>query len=328
MPELLLALDVGTTSARALLVDAGGRPVAGARRPLQTLFPAPGRAEQDAEAVWQAAMTAIAEALAVAGRTAADLAAIGVTTQRASLVVWRRSDGAPAAPMVLWSDLSGADQSRRLREAGFPSWPQAPACKLNALLARCAEDDVLWGGLDSYLVYRLSGGAAHVTDLSSAWMTGMVDPRSGDWNQALLGHLGAPETRFPRITDTWGALAPAAALGAGSPIAAVAGDQQAGLFAHAALEAGGWKATLGTSAVVIASTGEAPRRLHPAFPSEVLARGGGRTLNGVEGMVITAGSALEWMCGGLGLFEDPAALCRAAAEAEGGVAMRPSLLGL
>jgi glycerol kinase len=230
--------------------------------------------------------------------------------------------------MVLWSDLSGVETSRNLREAGFPSWPQAPACKLNALLQRCGDGDFLWGGLDSYLVYRLSGGAAHVTDLSNAWMTGCFDPEAGGWNRALLDHLHLPEEKFPCIVDSWGAVASASALGAQTPIAAIVGDQQAGLFAHAALGEGGWKATLGTSGVVMASTGQTPRRPHPTMPPEAVARGGGRTIYGVEGMVITAGSAVDWMCGRLGLFESPAALFEAAATGEPGVVLRPSLSGL
>lgn len=332
MPELVLALDVGTTSARAIVLAPGGPVLGAAARPIATRFPAPGRAEQDAAEVWRLAQAVMHEALTQAGRRAADLAAIGLTTQRASAVVWRREDGEPAAPMVLWSDLSGAARAREFAAAGFPGAVQAPACKLEALLARCGQGDLLWGGLDSYLAYRLSGGAAHVTDLSSAWMTGMLDYRGTlGWNREMLGFMGVAEERFPSIVETCGVFArtPAALLGAEVPVAALVADQQGALFAHGGLAAGRWKASLGTSAAVIASTGEAPVGLHPTMPPEALACLGGRPVFGVEGMVVSAGSAVEWMCSGLRMFDSPAQLAAAAATADAaGVHMRPSLQGL
>ncbi len=332
MPELLLALDVGTTTARALLATPAGDILAVATRPLQTLLPGPARAEQDAERVWRAALDCIQEALAKAGRTAADLRALGVTTQRASVVVWEKGSGRPLAPMVLWSDLSHGPRSRELAAAGFTGWPQAPACKLNATIARAGGSEVLWGGLDSYLVYRLSGGGAHVTDLSGAWMTGCLDYRGQQgWDAALVEFLGLSEDIFPRLVDSWGPLAmtSAAVLGAEVPITAVIADQQAGLVAHAALDAGGWKATYGTSGVVMASTGDAPVQPHRTIPPEAAARRNGKALYCVEGMIISTGTAVDWLCSGLGLFDSPAALCAAAGTVEAsGVHMRPSLQGL
>lgn len=331
MPELLLALDVGTTTARALLATPAGDVLAVATRPLETLLPGPGQAEQDAEQVWRAALDCLNAALAKAGRSASDLRAIGVTTQRASVVVWEPGTGRPLAPMVLWSDLSHGARSRELAAAGFTGWPQAPACKLNATIAR-AGGRVLWGGLDSYLVYRLSGGGAHVIDFSSAWMTGCFDYKGQDgWDTALIAFLGLREDIFPRLVDSWGplAMASAAVVGAEVPITAVIADQQAGLVAHAALDAGGWKATYGTSGVVMASTGEAPLQPHRTMPPEAAARREGRRLYCVEGMVISTGTAVDWLCSGLGLFAGPAELCAAAGSVEAaGVHMRPSLQGL
>lgn len=332
MPELLLALDVGTTTARALLATPAGDILAVATRPLETLLPGPGRAEQDAEQVWRSALDCIHEALAKAGRGVCDLRAIGVTTQRASVVVWERGSGRPLAPMVLWSDLSHGTRSRELAAAGFTGWPQAPACKLNATITRAGGGQVLWGGLDSYLVYRLSGGGAHVTDLSGAWMTGCFDYRGQQgWDAALVDFLGLSDDIFPRLVDSWGplAMASAAVLGAAVPITAVIADQQAGLVAHAALDAGGWKATYGTSGVVMASTGATPLQPHRTMPPEAAARREGKALYCVEGMIISTGTAVDWLCSGLGLFDSPADLCVAAGAVEAsGVHMRPSLQGL
>jgi glycerol kinase len=332
MPELLLALDVGTTTARAMLVTPEGAILGVAARPLRTIIPGPNRAEQDAELVWRASLDCIQEALAKASRAPADLAGIGVTTQRASVVVWEPDSGRPLAPMVLWSDLGSGARSRELAAAGFTSWPQAPACKLQAAIARAGGAPVLWGGLDSYLVYRLSGGGAHVTDLTGAWMTGCLDyARQDGWDAALLAFLGLSEDIFPRLVDSWGPLATASAavLGAEVPITAMLADQQAGLVAHGALEAGAWKATFGTSGVVMASTGETPLQPHRTMPPEAASRSGGVTRYCVEGMIISTGVAVDWLCSGLGLFDGPAALCAAAGQIDaGGVHMRPSLQGM
>lgn len=332
MPDLLLALDVGTTTARAMVVTPDGDILGVATRPLHTLIPGPSRAEQDAELVWRAGLDCIHEVLAKAGRVAADLGAIGVTTQRASIVVWEPSTGRPLAPMVLWSDLGSGARSRELAAAGFTGWPQAPACKLEAAIARAGGGPVLWGGLDSYLVYRLSGGRAHITDLTGAWMTGCLDyARQDGWDTALLAFLGLREDIFPRLVDSWGPLAVASAevLGAEVPITAMLADQQAGLVAHEALEAGAWKATFGTSGVVMASTGQVPLQPHRTMPPEAGSRSGGITRYCVEGMIISTGVAVDWLCSGLGLFESPVELCAAAGQTSaGGVHMRPSLQGM
>ena len=331
MPELILALDVGTTSTRAMLTEAGGRVLASAARPIATSHPGPDRAEQDAETVLAATLDAARETLALAGRAPADLAAIGVTSQRASLVVWDQQTGQAKGPMVLWNDLSGAGRAAEMKDAGLFSWPQMPSCKLEAALAAAGPGDHLWGGMESFLVWRLSGGAAHVTDLSNAWLTGYYN-FVGGWNEPVMAWQGLSEAMFPTIIDSCGPMAvtEAAAFGAAVPITALLGDQQAGFFAHGGPAAGTWKATFGTSGVIIASTGETPASPMPTLPPEALAGLGGKAFFCVEGMIITAGAAIDWVAQGLGLFQSTATLL-AAAEAvpdTGGVAFRPSLQGL
>ena len=331
MPELLLALDVGTTTARALLAEAGGAVLASASRPIATTHPGPGRAEQDAEAVLRATLDAARETLAKAGRAPADLAAVGVTSQRASLVVWDRRTGKPAGPMVLWNDLSGSGRAAEMKAAGLFSWPQMPSCKLEAALAAAGPGDWLWGGMESFLVWRLSGGGAHVTDISNAWLSGYYN-FAGAWNEPILTWQGLSESMFPRIVDSCGPMAvtDAAVFGAAVPITALLGDQQAGFFAHGGPAAGTWKATFGTSGVLIASTGEIPNSPMPTLPVEALARLDGKAFYCVEGMIITAGAAIDWLVRDLGLFASAEALFEAAARTPdaGGAAFRPSLQGL
>jgi len=331
MPELILALDVGTTTTTALLAEAGGEVLATASRAIFTSHPGPLRAEQDPEAVLVATLDAAREALAKAGRTGADLAAAGVTSQRASLVVWDRRTGKAAGPMVLWNDLSGSGRAAEMQAAGLFSWPQMPSCKLEAALAAAGPGDWLWGGMESFLVWRLSGGGAHVTDLSNAWLSGYYN-FAGGWNTPILAWQGLTEAMFPTIVDTIGPMAvcDSSVFGAATPITALIGDQQAGFFAHGGVQAGTWKATFGTSGVIIASTGQTPASPMPTLPPEALAGIGGKAFFCVEGMIITAGAAIDWVAQGLGLFPSTGALL-AAAEATpdaAGAAFRPSLQGL
>lgn len=336
MPELLLALDAGTTGVRAMLIDPAGNVLGVDRQPIASRHPAPDRVEQDGAELWTLSQRVIAGAIAAAGRRIADVAAIGVTTQRASTMVWDRASGEPVAPILVWSDLRGLQNYRDLRAAGFTAWPQVPSAKLPAALAmidggtaRAAAGELRWGTVDAYLVARLSGGAVHATDLSNAWMTGYLDA-DGSWNQALLAHQGLPEAMFPVIVDSWGALGSVSALGNPLQLGAILADQQGGMLAHDALGSGACKVTYGTSAVLMASTGTAPASPHHTMPAEALCAVGGQPRYCVEGMVISAGSFIEWACGPLGLFENPAALAAAAASVadSGGVHIRPSLVGL
>lgn len=332
MPELLLALDAGTTGARAMLVDPAGAVLGVDKKPIASAFPAPGFVEQDAAEVWTICRAVIDGALAAAGRSIADVAAIGVTTQRASIVLWDRATGEPVAPMLVWSDLRGMEEYKALRAAGFAGWPQVPSAKLPAAIALSGRDpaDLKWGTLDSWLIYKLSG--AHVTDASAAWLTGYFDYANGSgWGAALLAHQRLPASLFPAQAESWGAIAESdpAVLGARVPITALIADQAAAMVAHGSLGRGDWKATYGTSGVLMAGTGDAPETIHKTMPAQALAFAGGKPRFCVEGMVITTGSMIEWLCGGLGLFASPAAMEAAAAVADAGkVVVRPSLAGM
>jgi glycerol kinase len=337
MPELLGAIDVGTSTARAGLFLASGELLAMARAPLASASPGPGLVEQDAQAVWRAAKGVLRRALAGAGRTGADLAAIGVTTQRASAVVWDRRTGRPLSPLVIWSDLRGVARAGELRGAGFFLAPQQSAAKLESILAGiegapalAAGGHLAWGNIDAFLIWKLTGGAVHATDASQAWPTGYLDVANGAWNGALIAHQGLDEAMFPRLVDTFGPIGLTARgiVGAAVPIRANIADQQSALIAHGR-GAGVAKVTYGTSATLDVGTGEAFVYKSPTAPPFVVSRVAGRTEFCIEGMVLSAGSALDWLrrtCA-LGDHRRFEALAVSVPDA-GGAAFLPALQGL
>jgi len=331
MPELILAIDVGTTSTRAAVVEPDGRLAGLAAGPLTSSNPRPGLVEQDAARVWAATRRVIAAALARARRAAGDIAAVGVTTQRASAVAWDRKTGRPLAPMVVWSDLRGAAEATRLQQAGFLVAPQQSATKLAGLIKGLDAPigQVAWGNIDSYLIWRLTGGAAHATDRSQAWPSGYLNLPDLEWNPRLIEHQGLDPAIFPSLVDSWGPIGTTtkAAFGAVVPITADLADQQAALIAHGETP-GTAKFTFGTSATFDLAT-EAFTFVGPTVPPLLVSSVGGRTRWCVEGMVLSAGSALDWLRGACGLggharFE---ALAGSVTDA-GGAAFLPALNGL
>jgi glycerol kinase len=335
MPEHILAIDAGTTSVRALVVHASGRVVARAGEPYALSYPAPDRVEMDAELVWTKAQAAIRTALASARIAARDIAAIGVTAQRGSIIVWERKSGHPVSPLVSWQDMRGVVRAGELLAAGFLVLPQTSASKLEAVVdaipdgrSRVKRGEIVWGNVESFLVARLSG--AHVTDASHACVTGYLDYASGGWIEALIAHQGLAPEFFPRIVDTSGIAAEIAGFfGANVPIAAIVADQQSALIGHGATAPGATKITLGTSATLDAATGGELMMTATAFPL-VVERTGGISNLCIEGMVVTGGALLDWLAGGLGLGADAAGVCALAqsAPSSGGVSVLPALQGL
>jgi len=339
MPELILGLDVGSTSTSALVIDLSGRVHGRASARLESTHPAPGRVEQDPDETWRRVEGTIHEALRVAGRQTTDLAAVGVAAQRSSVVIWDRGSGQPLGPMIVWSDLRGTERAEELAAAGYLAPALAAASKLEAAIdgiddgrARAAKGELAWGTLDSYLVHRLTGGELHVTDYSNAWTTCYLDLSTmRDWNAGLIEFQGLSEKLFPTLCDTYGSLGQTSVSGLGAvvPLGAIVADQQSGMFAHGAFEIGAWKATYGTSAALMLSTGDAPM-LGPGLMPMLLAGRGDQTLYSVEGMVISAGALLDWLVRDLGLYASVDELTDAAASVAGseGIAIRPALQGL
>jgi glycerol kinase len=333
MPELILALDVGTSALGAGLFRPDGTAAGFATQRLVSTSPGPGMLEQDADKVWRAARKTIAAVLAAAGRAPADLAAIGVTSQRTSAVVWDRRNGKPLSPMVIWSDLRGVGRSAQLRAEGFTVYPQQAAAKLEGIVAAVPPDaraGMLWGNIDSYLIWKLTGGAVHATDRSQAFPTAYLDLSTLNWNQGLIDHQGLDPSTFPTLVDTWGPIGVTArsVLGAEVPITADVADQQAALIAHGG-GAGSAKVTYGTSATMNLGTGSALVARSATAPPFVLSSVGGDTRFCLEGMVYSAASALDWLratfrMGGHAAFDALAAQT----SDPGGVAFLPALQGL
>jgi len=339
MRERILGLDVGTTSARALVLDSAGRVYGFGSAKLRSHHPQPGRAEQDPVELWKRVQEVVAEALSAAACRPEELAAVGVAAQRSSVIVWERSSGEPLFPMVLWNDLRGAERALELQSAGHLALPIAAVSKLEAVIdaiprgrERARTGELAWGTLDSFLVHRLSGGTLHVSDYSNAWSTGYLDLSTRrTWNQALIDFQDLPLSLFPTLCDTYGEVGrtAAASIGAEVPVCAIVADQQSGMFAHGAWEPGQWKASYGTSATLMVSTGDTPRLEGGLTPMLQFAREA-NTRFAVEGMVISAGALLDWLVDGLGLADSVEDLIGEAAGLAdaGGVALLPALQGL
>jgi len=336
--ELVLALDLGTTGVRALVVGADGAVRGRAWRALATRFPAPGHVEQDPEDWWAQSRTVMAEALATAGAGAAELAAIGVVTQRASVVAWE-AGGRALAPAIGWQDTRTRPRAAALQAQGIPITTMASATKLEwllqaepALRAAARAGRLRLGTPDAFLGERLTGGACFATDPGQASVTGLWNLRAGDWHPGALALFGLERAWLPAIAPTSAVVGEttAALLGAPVPLAARAGDQQAATFAQGAHAPGAAKLTLGTSAMLDLHTGVSPERpAAGAWPLALWTLAGGESAFGLEGTVVTAGAALDWLAD-LGMVADSAeidALAGGVASSEG-VRFVPALQGL
>ena len=271
MPELILGLDVGTSSARAMVVDLSGKVHGRAQAKLIATHPAPGLAEQDPWQVWKSVEGTIGSALADAGREASDLATIGLTTQRSSVVVWDRQTGKPLSPLILWTDLRGVKRSAELEAAGFLSSPLAAVAKLESAVdgieggrGRANSGELVWGTLDSYILHCLSEGAIHATDYSSAWSTcylNTTDFRS--WNDEVLSFQGLDPSLFPDLCDTYGDLGRTSAARVGAAGSATAVPTMTAAITATAAASNAAALTIFArqgSGAVTEIGGEAPRR--------------------------------------------------------------------
>jgi glycerol kinase len=267
MARYILALDQGTTSSRSILFDAHGRAMATAQREFTQHFPAPGWVEHDAEEIWSSQQATIEAVLAEARATPADVVAIGITNQRETTVLWERASGRPVAPAIVWQDRRTADACTALRAAGHEAIvarttgltldPYFSATKLAWLLdhvpdgrRRAERGELAFGTIDSWLAYRLSGGAAHVTDATNASRTLLLDLATGEWSADMLERFAIPPACLPRIVPSTlrPGEAPHALLGTTRiPITGIAGDQQAALFGQACFHPGMAKNTYGTA---------------------------------------------------------------------------------
>jgi glycerol kinase len=349
MSRVVLALDQGTTSSRAILFDRGGRAVATAQQEFPQIFPQPGHVEHDPEDIWRTQIATAREVLATAGMTAADVAAIGVTNQRETTVLWDRATGAPVANAIVWQSRVTAGLCDRLRAAGHEPTIRArtglgldayfSASKIKHLLdttdglrARAARGEVLFGTIDTFLLWRLSGGRLHVTDESNASRTLLYNIHQRQWDDDLLSLFDVPRQMLPEVrasSEVYGETAPEL-FGAPIPIGGVAGDQQAALFGQACFEPGEAKNTYGTGCFMLLNTGSRLVASQKGLLTTVAWRLGDRTTYALEGSVFVAGAAVQWLRDGLRAISTSADVERLMREVPdaAGVYLVPAFVGL
>jgi len=328
----VLVIDVGSSSVRAALVRADGTLGHLHQRHLSDLRPSPGVAEFDAAALADAALDVARSTLGAGGAAQA----VGITAQRASTIVWERETGRPVAPGISWQDLRTAGQCLALSARGFRLTPNQSATKLAYLLGIHDPDrsrDLCFGTVECYLTWVLSRGSAHVTDASNAAVTGLILDDASDWNDEVLAELRISREMLPRIVDSTGVVAAASALPGEPPIAGLVGDQQSSLVGQACLQPGQAKATFGTGAMLDCVTAARPafsaRGDRGTFPI-VAWREAGHVNWGIEAIMLSAGSCIEWLRAGLGLIGDAAESDEIAGSVpdSGGVVFVPALGGL
>ncbi|QDH19528.1 glycerol kinase GlpK [Saccharibacillus brassicae] len=346
----ILALDQGTTSSRAILFDGEARPIASGQRTFEQHFPVPGQVEHDPEAIWDSQLEAAREAIAVSGVEAKHIAAIGITNQRETTLVWERASGRPIGPAIVWQDRRTAPLCEELKKRGLEDYIRQTtglvvdayfsATKIAWMLdhipgarQRAEAGELLAGTVDTWLIWKLTGGKSHVTDVTNASRTMLFDIGRLDWDQRLLQELNIPVSMLPQVLMSgadFGVTLPQWFGGAEIPIASVLGDQQAALFGHACVEAGHAKNTYGTGCFILLNTGsERVESTHGLLST--IAWGWRDELHyALEGSVFVAGAAVEWLRDGLNLIEDPAESEALAAGVpdSGGVVIVPAFTGL
>jgi glycerol kinase len=346
---LILALDQGTTSTRAILFDRSGQALAEAGRALQQHYPADGWVEHDADEIFQASVEVLAEAVKKAARTMDEVVAIGITNQRETVVVWDRATGRPIHKAIVWQDRRTAGLCDELREAGREGEvteitgllldPYFSGTKIRWLLdrvdgarARAEAGELLAGTIDSWVIWKLTGGRVHATDATNASRTLLYDIRKGAWSEAMSEMLRVPLSLMPEVRDCAGDFGDTEAglFGRAIPIRGVAGDQQAALMGQGCIRPGEMKATYGTGCFMLINTGEAAPVSRARLLTTVAARVNGRTTYALEGAIFIAGAALQWVNEGLGVSGGPAAVEKLAGSArdDHGVVLVPAFTGL
>ncbi len=347
--SFILALDQGTTSSRALIFDHAGTVRATAQREFRQIFPQPGWVEHDPTEIWATQSGVLHEVLAKAQLSARDIAAIGITNQRETTVLWERATGRPVGNAIVWQDRRTAPKCDALRAAGLaPLFAARTGLVLDAYFsgtkraglldnvlgarARAEAGELAFGTIDSWLVWNLTGGGAHVTDPSNAGRTLLFDIHRGDWDDELLALLDVPRAVLPRIVASSGVCATAAIDGIDVPIAGIAGDQQAALFGQACHAPGLAKNTYGTGCFLLMNTGgdavSSANNLLTTVAWKLPAPAG--LQYALEGSVFIGGAVVQWLRDGLKIIRSAAEVERLAASVpdNGGVYLVPAFTGL
>ena len=349
MSRFVLALDQGTTSSRSIVFGEDGRPRASAQQEFPQHYPQPGHVEHDPEDIWTSQLATAKAALAQASLNASDIAAIGVTNQRETTVLWDRTTGRPIAPAIVWQSRITADRCEQLRRDGCEDVVRQKTglvcdsyfsgTKIQYLLdtvpgARAAAErgDVLFGTIDSFLLWRLSGGRLHVTDVSNASRTMLFNIHTLEWDAELLKLLRVPLAMLPEVrssSEVYGESDPAL-FGGPIPLAGAAGDQQAATFGQTCFEIGSAKNTYGTGCFLLLNTGSQAVTSQNGLITTIGWKIGNDVVYALEGSIFIAGAAVQWLRDGLGIIPSAAATEELAASLDGndGVYFVPAFVGL
>ena len=345
--KYILALDQGTTSSRAIVFDRDGSIVAVSQKEFPQIFPKPGWVEHDPRDIWSTQAGVAAEALTKANIGAADVAAIGITNQRETTVVWDRTTGQPICNAIVWQDRRTASICDRLRarkldrlirrKTGLVIDAYFSATKVQWILqnvkgarARARAGELAFGTVDSWLVWNLTGGEVHVTDVSNASRTMLLDIAKGEWDDELLDLFGVPRSMLPEVRSSSEVYGVTTLFGAPIPIAGIAGDQQAALFGQACTKPGMAKNTYGTGCFMLMNTGTKRITSKNNLLTTIAWRIGGRTEYALEGSIFIAGAVVQWLRDGLQFFRSAAEVEALAAGVSdtGGVYLVPAFAGL
>ena len=349
MPAYIAAIDQGTTSTRFIVFDAAGRTVACAQKEHSQIYPQPGWVEHDAEEIWRRTEEVMAEAMEQAGLKAADLAAVGITNQRETTLLWNKKTGKPLANAIVWQDMRVAADVARMaseigddffrRRTGLPLSTYFSALKLRWLLEnipgarRQAEaGEILFGNVDAFLLWKLSGGAVHATDVTNASRTQLMGLQSLDWDAELLRAFGIPRQALPEIrssSEVYGRVAQGPLKGV--PVAGILGDQQAALVGQTCFRSGEAKNTYGTGCFLLMNTGKKPvESKHGLLTTVAYKLGNQPARYALEGSVAIGGALVQWLRDNLGMIRTSAEIEELAQSVKdnGGVYMVPAFSGL
>lgn len=350
MAKYVLAIDQGTTGSTALLIDRDVRVVASVNVEFPNHYPKPGWVEHDVAEIWASIEASVKGALAKAGATGADIAAIGVTNQRETSLFWDRKTHEPIHRALVWQDRRTSDFCSDLKKAGHePLFKQRTGLVLDPYFSgtkarwlldnvpgardRAEKGELAFGTIDTWITWKLTAGAAHVTDPSNASRTLFFDLNTLDWDDELLAILGVPRSTLPRVGDSseiYGTTKGLGFLPDGIPVAGVIGDQQGALFGQACFEQGMAKCTYGTGAFILLNTGDQPTVSTNGMLTTVGWRVNGKTTYALEGSAFIAGAVVQWLRDGLGIITTAHEIEALAASVpdSGGVIFVPALAGL
>ena len=349
MSRVILALDQGTTSSRAILFDVHGRPLEVKQQEFRQILPEPGWVEHDPEDIWSTQLAVAREVLSGPRYGPEDVAAIGVTNQRETTLLWERATGKAVAPAIVWQSRASEPICRQLKESGHePRFqektgllldPYFSGTKIRYLLDRdpglqrqAEKGELLFGTVDSFLIWRLTGGKRHVTDLSNASRTLLLNIHTLEWDQELLDILNIPAAILPEVVPSSGIVGQTdpALFGRSIPIAGIAGDQQAAMFGQACFHPGDVKNTYGTGCFMLMNTGSSPVVSKNKLLTTIGWQMGDQVTYCLEGSVFIGGAVVQWLRDGLGLIESASEIESLASSVKdaGGLVLVPAFVGL